>query len=317
MEPRLTKPTVFVSSSVDSLPLVKGLEEALSHDARVVMWADAPFSLAQPPLAQLSRSASAADFVVVLVDLGGAAAARKAVQSRPRDNLLFELGFLIGSVGSDRVLIVDITPTRRSVPLPSDLAGLTVLRAGPGKADHPRELSRQVADEVRRRIRHVEPKEQSTTAASYSCFISYSHLDEPLASKLYDDLNAVGARCWIDRHELRVGDSLLDHVSSALSATDKFLPILSSAAIHSPWCETELRKALELERRRAATIVLPIRVDDAVFSAQGGPWNELRNRLIADFRNWRSDVAYRTAFRHLALNLAVSASEDRTAEPRE
>jgi predicted nucleotide-binding protein len=307
------KPTVFVSSSVEALPLVKRLGEELSHDARVVMWADTPFSIAQPPLAQLSRSAMAADFVVLFVDLGGAVATRKASEAKPRDNVMFELGFLIGSLGSDRVLIVDTTPTRRSVNFPTDLAGLTVLRASPGKSDRPVELARQVAHEVRQRIRHVEPKQQASSA-SYSCFISYSHEDERLASKLYEDLNAVGARCWIDQHELRVGDSILEHVSSAISATDKFLPILSSASIHSRWFGTELRKALELERKRASMLLLPIRVDDAVFSVDGEPWMELRDRLIADFRDWRSDESYRTAFRRLALNLAVSASEDKASE---
>jgi hypothetical protein len=147
--------------------------------------------------------------------------------------------------------------------------------------------------------------------------LSYSHQDERFALKLYDDLNAIGARCWIDQHELRVGDSIMEHVSSALSVTDKFLPILSSAAIRSHWFALELRKALELERKRAVTLVLPIGIDDSVFSVDGGPWTDLRDRLIADFRDWRSDATYRTAFRHLALNLAVSASEDKKSETRQ
>jgi hypothetical protein len=92
------------------------------------------------------------------------------------------------------------------------------------------------------------------------------------------------------------------------------LPILSGASIRSPWFKTELQKALELEKRRATTVLLPIRVDDAVFSTPGDLWVELRDRLIADFRDWRTASSYRTAFRLLALDLAVSASEDRASE---
>jgi predicted nucleotide-binding protein len=307
------KPTILVSSSEATHYLLRFLQEELSHDANVVTWADSPFSLAQPPLAHFSRSATAADFVVIIADLADAVVQRGAVEARPRDNVIFELGFFIGRLGSDRVLIVDTASEHQRLSIPTDLAGLTVLRVSSARLGQPRVLAKTIADEVRRRTRHLEHKPQ-TESASYSCFISYSHEDAGLASRLYEDLSDIGARCWIDQHELRVGDSILDQVTAALLATDKFLPILSSASIRSPWFGTEIKKALELEKRRAATVLLPIRVDDAVFSASGDPWAELRDRLIADFRDWRTVSSYRTAFRRLALSLAVSASEDRSPE---
>jgi predicted nucleotide-binding protein len=277
-----------------------------------VAWSDMPFSIAQPPLAQFSQSVKGADFVIVLGDFTEAVATRGMVEERPRENIIFELGFFIGSLGSERVLIVDIA-AGLSLKLPTALSGLTVLRADPDKLDRPRELAKQIAAEVKRRIRHIEPT-QPDKSASYSCFISYSHEDKELATKLYDDLNDIGAQCWIDQHELRIGDSLLDRITSALLATDKFLPILSSASIRSRWFGTELRKALELERQRATTVLVPIRVDNTIFSVQGDPWPVLHDRLIADFREWRSDSEYRKAFRRLALSLAVYASEDRVSE---
>jgi hypothetical protein len=56
---------------------------------------------------------------------------------------------------------------------------------------------------------------------------------------------------------------------------------------------------------------VPIRIDDAILSAQTQPWLETRDRLIADFRDWQREGAYNKAFRRLALDLASSASEDR------
>ena len=93
-----------------------------------------------------------------------------------------------------------------------------------------------------------------------------------------------------------------------------FLPILSAASLKSHWFRTELQKALDLEMRRSTTILLPIRVDDSVLSASDDLSLTLKNRLIADFSEWRSDAAYRTAFRTLALNLAVTAAEDKVSE---
>jgi predicted nucleotide-binding protein len=306
------KPRIFVSSSVEARPLLHFLEEELSLEATVVAWSDMPFSIAQPPLAQFSQSVKGADFVVILGGFTEAVTARGMVEERPRDNIIFELGFFIGSLGSERVLVVDISP-EKSLGLPAALAGLTVLRADPDKLNRPRELARRIAYEVKRRMRHHEPQQQ-VKSASYSCFISYSHEDAELAAKLYNDLTDIGAQCWIDQHELRLGDSILDQVTSALLSSDKFLPILSTSSMRSRWFETELRKALELEQRRATSVLVPIRVDDTIFSVQGGPWLVLQDRLIADFRDWRSDLEYRKAFRHLALNLAVSASEERASE---
>jgi TIR domain/Predicted nucleotide-binding protein containing TIR-like domain len=307
------KPTVFVSSSTESRPLVKYLKEDLSSDATVITWADAPFSLAQPPLAQFSQSLSGADFVVFLVDLAAAARTRGATEVQPRDNIIFELGLFIGRLGPGRVLVVDITRDDDSFRLPTDLSGLTILRArGRRGLDNPRQLSKYVADEVRRRTQYVEPK-PSTEQSTYSCFISYSHPDQSFASRIFEDLSAIGARCWLDRHELRAGDSISDRVRAALLATDKFLAIVSKASVRSPWFQLELRQALELEAKRSTTVLIPIRIDDAVFAADGQLWVDMRDRLIADFRDWQSENGYNKAFRQLALNLSTSVSEDRAS----
>lgn len=302
------KPTIFVSSSSQSRPLVEQLQGELSLDATVVSWADAPFSLVQPPLEQFGQSLSAADFVVFLLDLPSAVRTRGAQQPQPRENILFELGLVIGKLGPDRVLIVDVTTDPEGFRIPSDLSGFVILRAQ--QHLNPDRLPKYIADVVRQRLLHIEPR-ASEEKPSYSCFISYSHKDEAFASRLFTDLNAIGARCWLDRHELRAGDSITDQVNAALVATDKFLAVFSAASLASEWFKAELRQALELEAKRSTTVLVPVRIDDTVLSAQGQPWLEMRDRLIADFRDWRNESAYNKAFRRLALNLASSASEDR------
>src|SRR5262249_40089530 len=40
----------------------------------------------------------------------------------------------------------------------------------------------------------------------YSVFISYSPKDQPVADRLYADLQARGIRCFFDREDLKIGD---------------------------------------------------------------------------------------------------------------
>lgn len=37
---------------------------------------------------------------------------------------------------------------------------------------------------------------------SYSCFISYSHVDNSFATRLYAQLQASGIRCWLDKKKI-------------------------------------------------------------------------------------------------------------------
>jgi hypothetical protein len=305
------KPTVFISSSLESRPLAEHLKRNLSSDANVITSAESLFSVAQPPLGKYSESLVNADFVVFLVDLGGAVRTRGAVEPRARDNVIFELGVFIGRLGPDRVLVVDTTAGPNKFKAPTDVSGLTILRPQEtSAAESPEQLSKYIADEVRRRGRIAAPT-QSAETATYSCFISYSHHDESFASQLVQDLSGIGARCWVDRHELRVGESIADQIRAALLATDKFLAVFSAASLKSQWFRAELKQALELEAKRRTTVLVPIRIDDAILSALDDRWIELRDRLIADFRDWRSTVTYNRAFRQLALNLAASVAEDR------
>jgi hypothetical protein len=301
------KPTVFVSSSKESLPLVNRLRDKLSEDAKVVSWADVSFSLAQPVLTQFSQSLADSDFVVALIDFSKVVRTPGGLQA-PRDNIIFELGMLIGSLGPERVLIVDTATEPGSSWMPSNLAGLSIMRGAGGLGEGV--LLNDIATQVRKGIRDVEPK-QGAAKAPYSCFISYSPVDHIFASKLFEDLSAIGARCWLGGHELRAGELVLDQLALALQTSDKFIPVCSQTSLQSRWFELELRTALDIEAKRSKTVVMPIRIDDFVLSTEKRPWVELSDRLIGDFRDWRSGPAYNRAFRQLALDLAASVSQDR------
>jgi TIR domain/Pentapeptide repeats (8 copies) len=82
----------------------------------------------------------------------------------------------------------------------------------------------------------------------YSCFISYSHKDEPFAKRIHSDLQQIGVRCWYAPHDMAIGDKTLDAVDGAIRNRDKVLLVLSKNSIASEWVEET--KAFEEERKR-------------------------------------------------------------------
>lgn len=91
-------------------------------------------------------------------------------------------------------------------------------------------------------------------------FISYSHADKPLARSLADELERRGVKVWIDERELRVGDSIIERVATAVAEADYFLALVSEASRESRWCQKELHLAVTGELGREGVRVLPLRV---------------------------------------------------------
>ena len=95
-----------------------------------------------------------------------------------------------------------------------------------------------------------------------SIFISYSHADKPLAQALAKALEAKGIKVWIDERELRVGDSIIERVATAVAQTDFFIALVSESSRESRWCKKELHLAITGELGREGVQVLPLRVGD-------------------------------------------------------
>jgi hypothetical protein len=100
-----------------------------------------------------------------------------------------------------------------------------------------------------------------------SCFISYNHVDKPLAQALRDGLEARGYRVWIDEGELRVGDSLVAAISAAIDQVDFLIALVSEASAASRWCQKEISLAMTGEIARRGVTVLPCRVRNVAMPA--------------------------------------------------
>lgn len=100
-----------------------------------------------------------------------------------------------------------------------------------------------------------------TSAPPPSVFISYAHEDKELARALAGALELRGLHVWIDEGELKVGNSIIERIATAIAEIDFFLALVSEASRTSNWCRKELALAVTGELGREGVKVLPIRVD--------------------------------------------------------
>jgi len=108
-------------------------------------------------------------------------------------------------------------------------------------------------------------------------FISYSHADKTFVDRLAANLVKHSAHVWLDRWELNVGDSILNHVQKAIQDSDALLIVLSKASVASEWCKKELSAGLMRELDEKRVLVLPVLVEDCEIPIF------LREKMYADF----------------------------------
>jgi hypothetical protein len=120
------KPRLFIGSSSESLSLVYAVHENLKRDAECTPWSEGIFEPNKYTLESLSEALVKSDFGIFVFAADDVLKMRGGEYGAVRDNVLFELGMFIGSLGRERAffLLPDNQPNFR---LPSDLLGLTPL----------------------------------------------------------------------------------------------------------------------------------------------------------------------------------------------
>lgn len=134
----------------------------------------------------------------------------------------------------------------------------------------------------------------------YTCFISYNKNDEQLAQRLYDDLHSHRVDCWLDRLDMLFGAPQRTTLKKEIAAHDRVLLIISESSIASRWVMFEVKTALEKEHElKDQTVIIPIRVDNAVMTSISGWPATILRRYIGDFCTWQDPQAYKQAFERL------------------
>lgn len=115
------KPRIFIASAVESLNVANAINLNLDHDAEVTVWKDG-FKISTDNVVSLLNRARASDFAVFVFTPDDVSTIRQQDKLTVRDNVLFELGLFVGSLGKDRCYIVK--PRGEDLHIPTDLLGL-------------------------------------------------------------------------------------------------------------------------------------------------------------------------------------------------
>jgi hypothetical protein len=137
------------------------------------------------------------------------------------------------------------------------------------------------------------------TDLPHRVFVSYSTQDEAFAWPLYQDLQVRGVPCWFSPEEMMVGQPIQDTIEEALRLHRKVLLIMSEDAIKSSWVQLEVQLAFEMERESGKALLFPIKIDNAINSANAGWALTLRRRHVGDFTDSGNPESYERALKRL------------------
>jgi len=129
----MSKPRIFIGSSVESLPIADAIAENLEFDAEVTVWRSGTFNLSSNTLDDLIKKSKSVDFSAFIFSPDDLAIMRAKERYVVRDNVLFELGLFIGAIGKERCFI--IKPRGIELHFPSDLLGITPTDYDPNRSD--------------------------------------------------------------------------------------------------------------------------------------------------------------------------------------
>jgi hypothetical protein len=89
-------------------------------------------------------------------------------------------------------------------------------------------------------------------------FISYNHSDAAFVNNLVEQLKGTGFKIWIDRLELKAGDSIITRIGAAITTSQFVLAVLSPNSIRSRWVQHELEIVSTLEIQGHHIKLIPI-----------------------------------------------------------
>jgi len=125
-EPR-SEPIVFIASSSECLDVVREIQSCFGRDKFTTKpWTDSVFIPTKTPIEDLVSLVRNIDFGLVILSGEDVVRSRKKLADAPRDNVIFELGMLIGAIGRERTFI--ISEDGIDIKIPSDLIGVNHLK---------------------------------------------------------------------------------------------------------------------------------------------------------------------------------------------
>lgn len=130
----MDKPSIFIASSVGSLPIARAIESNLRHDAEITVWPEGAFELSKSTLESLLNIIGGMEFGIFVFGPDDVLKWQGDAYKVVRDNVLFELGLFMGKLGRERNFIV-MPEGMTDFHLPTDLIGVTPTKYNASRKD--------------------------------------------------------------------------------------------------------------------------------------------------------------------------------------
>jgi hypothetical protein len=118
------KPSLFIGSSTESLPVANVLQQQLQHDANVNVGNQGIFGISDYTLDRLLRATREFDFAAFVLSADDTIKLRGKRYLIARDNVVLELGIFAGGLGRERTFMV-LQEMAEPLHFPTDLEGIT------------------------------------------------------------------------------------------------------------------------------------------------------------------------------------------------
>ena len=121
----VNKPKLFIASSKESIHIVEAINIKLSTTCDISQWDNAfdPSSFTFPTLV---KKANEVDFAIFVFHPDDEIVIRENTYSIVRDNVLFELGLFVGTLGIEKCFIIcPESIDQKTLRIPTDLSGIT------------------------------------------------------------------------------------------------------------------------------------------------------------------------------------------------
>lgn len=128
------RPSLFIASSAEGLPVANALQELLHYDMEPTVWSQGMFQPSASLLQKLVKEARRYDLAAFIFVPDDDLVLKEQRFRAVRDNVVFEYGLFVGTLGLDRCFLVspfDATDLR----LPTDLLGVVPLTFNSARSD--------------------------------------------------------------------------------------------------------------------------------------------------------------------------------------
>lgn len=205
----LKKAKVFIGSSSEGHEVAEYLQAALERHCQPTIWSQGVFGLSEGNLDALIKATRRHDFAILVLSPDDFIKKRDSEAFVPRDNVIFEIGLFIGSLGRNRTFMVHRSDHK--IEMPSDLAGVTVATYLPRDDGQTRAAVNPVALRIREAMREflLEKGTPDVTEVCYNFILKVINtncqsVEEADITRFYiHDLLS-------DTQYKRLGESLLD-----------------------------------------------------------------------------------------------------------